>query len=268
MRPLPGGVANAAYALGDELILRIPRSESFAADLAKEAVAIPAAVAAGVRTPAIVEVGGDFMVVSRAPGVELASNSSSGPWRAVGEQLAKLHRVSSVDGLTPVSHGSDEPCALVDELARSGWLDSAAASWLTGWFARLSPRRPSAVAPVLIHGDIVAQNLMVDPSAGDLTAIVDWGDAALDDPAVDFAKLPLWAVVPALSGYLGSVPDTVVEEWAARILWVHLHWGLARLRDPAPSPTARHWTAPPASRLLGLLRFFASAPAAPWSALT
>jgi hypothetical protein len=64
--------------------------------------------------------------------------------------------------------------ALVEELARSGWLDAAAASWLTGWFGRLAGRRPPDISPVLIHGDIAAQNLMVHPSTGDLTGIVDW----------------------------------------------------------------------------------------------
>jgi hypothetical protein len=44
-----------------------------------------------------------------------------------------------------------------------------------------------------------------------------------------------------------------------RVLWHHLIWALARLRDPSPS-AARHWSAPPAGRLLGLLRFFATSP--------
>jgi aminoglycoside phosphotransferase (APT) family kinase protein len=214
-----------------------------------------------------VESGDGFMVVRRVPGVDLADATRPGPWRAVGAELAKLHRVASVSGLAGQPHGADDPLALVDELASGGWLDQASAAWLTGWFERLSARRPPRVAEVLVHGDIAPQNLMVDPSTGDLTGIVDWGDAALGDPAVDFAKLPLWAVVPTLSGYLGGVPEEVVEQWAARILWVHLHWGLARLREPAPAPSARHWTAPPAGRLLGLLRFFASGPPDPWTRL-
>jgi aminoglycoside phosphotransferase (APT) family kinase protein len=277
LRALPGGVANDVYALGDELILRIARSASFGADLAKEALVIPAAVAAGVLTPSIVEFGNGFMVVRRVPGTDfavaaayrsIADPATARLWRSVGAELAKLHRVTSVDGLSPAPADPGDPIALVEELAGSGWLDSSAAEWLDGWFQRLAARRPASAAAVLIHGDIAPQNLMADPSTGALTGIVDWGDAALDDPAADFAKLPLWAVVPALSGYLGDADASMVEEWAARILWIHLHWGLARLRDPAPAPSARHWTAPPAGRLLGLLRFFASGPPAPWSALT
>jgi hygromycin-B 7''-O-kinase len=65
-----------------------------------------------------------------------------------------------------------------------------------------------------------------------------------------------------LDGYRGG------DGWEARILWHHLGWALGRLSDPAPRPGERHWTAPPASRLLGLLRFFAAGPPAPWAALS
>ena len=44
-------------------------------------------------------------------------------------------------------------------------------------------------------------------------------------------------------------------------------WALGKLAAD-PWPGQRHWTAPPGSRLLGLLRFFASAPPSPWSNLT
>lgn len=264
LRPLPDGVANFAWALGDDLILRVPRSAEFAADLAKEAVVIPAALAAGVRTGSIVEFCPDFMVMTRVPGVDLASHPAAASYPALGAQLALLHTVTTVDGLIPTSAG--DPLALVDQLATEGWLDPEAAQWLTGWFGRLATRRPETVPAVLIHGDVAAQNIMVDPGSGALTGLIDWGDAAVADPATEFAKLPLAAVLPVLAGYLPSA--VLVEEWAARILWHHLHWALARLRRPLPSPSARHWTAPPASRLLGLLRFFAASPPAPWPSLT
>lgn len=264
---LPGGVANEAYALGDALVLRVPRSAAYAVDLAREAIVLPAALGAGVLAPSIVEYSGAYMVMTRIPGRDLASSPPGDAlWRAVGAELAKLHTVSSVPGLPPPP-AAEDPAALVSALASQGWLDRDAAAWLTGWFARLAARVPSSVAPVLVHGDIAPQNLMADPSGGALTGIVDWGDAALDDPAVDFAKLPLWAVVPALAGYLGSSTVDEVTSWCARILRVHLVWGLARLRDPVPSH-ARHWTAPPAGRVLGLLRFFAESPPDPWPSLT
>ncbi|HEY0475423.1 MAG TPA: phosphotransferase, partial [Kribbella sp.] len=55
VREVPGGVANRAFVLGDELFLRIPRTAEFGRDLRKEVAVIPVARAAGVRTPAIVD---------------------------------------------------------------------------------------------------------------------------------------------------------------------------------------------------------------------
>lgn len=258
-------MANEAYALGDSLILRIARSVSFEADLAREAAVLPVAVAAGVAAPSIVEYSGSYMVMTRVPGVDLSSSTlDPAVLAAVGVELAKLHTVASVPGLAASADPAD-PAVVVAELASEGWLDRDAAVWLTGWFARLAARIPASVAPVLVHGDIAPQNLIADPDTGALTGIVDWGDAALDDPAVDFAKLPLWTVGPVLTGYLGSSVSEL-ESWCARVLRVHLVWGLARLRGPVPSH-ARHWTAPPASRLLALLRFFAAAPPPPWPSL-
>ncbi len=41
--------------------------------------------------------------------------------------------------------------------------------------------------PALVHNDIDERNVLVDPSTGDLTGVIDWGDIFIGDPAVDFA---------------------------------------------------------------------------------
>ena len=43
--------------------------------------------------------------------------------------------------------------------------------------------------PVFVHGDLTDRNILVDPEAGKLTGILDWGDSAIMDPAIDFAGL-------------------------------------------------------------------------------
>lgn len=257
VRPIPGGVANWCYALGDSLVLRIARDAASAADLAREAVVIPHAIAAGVKTSSIVEHGNGHMVTTRVPGADATTALvASGFYEAVGAQLAYLHNVTQVPGLRP--HASDDPTPLVVAYAEAGLIDSAAADWLSAWFDKL--RRPP-LPPVLIHGDVADQNLMAGPEA-DFTGFVDWGDAQLTDPAIDFAKLPLPTVVHALRGYLGS-PD--LGDWPARVVWHQLHWALGRLAEPAPCPGARHWTAAPYARMFSIMRFF-SAPS-PWADL-
>ena len=51
VREVPGGVANHAFALGDDLFLRIPRREEFERDLQKEVAVIPVARAAVRQAP-------------------------------------------------------------------------------------------------------------------------------------------------------------------------------------------------------------------------
>lgn len=294
VRAVASGVANFVYSVGDELVLRIPRSEAFVADLCKEAVVIPVARRFGVRTPEVVafdggcsEVGVPFMVLRRVVGVDLASPELAGSslggteqvFQQVGRELAKLHRVTSgavaERAEIPLQGDAGDPRSLVEGLRADGMIDTEATRWLGGWFDRLSARgvvgeQLEQQRLVLVHGDIAPQNLLVSPNGAELRGIVDWGDAMWAEPAVEFAKMPLVSVPAMLDGYRevgGDEQDFGLAELEARVLWYHLMWALARLKDPAPMPGQRHWTAPPASRLLGILRFFASGPPAPWADL-
>lgn len=298
--PLVSGVANRVWLLGPELVVRVPRTPAYAADLLKEAAVIPVARGAGVRTPALVtfddsctDVDVPYLVLERVPGVDLAESGSvgdgeaEGVFREVGRELARLHRVTPEGGPAgvPVEYDPDAgaPHRLVDGLLADGMLDAEAARWLRGWFDRLAERIPGAASRVLVHGDIAPQNLLVTPGRGPgapvlspvLSGIVDWGDAMWADPAVEFAKTPLWGIPAMLDGYRegGAARSYDVHgshdsyAWEARVLRYHLTWALSRLKNPAPVVGERHWTAPPAARLLGILRFFASSPPAPWPAL-
>ncbi|MEV4397167.1 aminoglycoside phosphotransferase family protein [Nonomuraea sp. NPDC049607] len=284
VRPLPQGVANQVFLLGDDLVLRVPRAEQFLPDLVKEAAVIPYALRAGVRTPEIVAfddtcsvVDVPYMVLTRTRGMDLARLELSDAdterlHRQVGRELGRLHRLTpdtapALAGV-PADDGAADPWALTDGLAKDGWIDAETARWLSGWLDRLSTHLPTSAPTVLIHGDIAPQNLLVAPETAQLNGIVDWGDAEWADPAADFAKMPLTDVPAMLDGYRRETGQESSTTWEARVLWCHLTWALGRLKDPVPRPGERHWTAPPASRLLGLLRFFASAPPAPWTDLS
>lgn len=43
-----------------------------------------------------------------------------------------------------------------------------------------------------VHGDFRDGNLIVDPASGRLVGVIDWGNAAVGDPALDFMTLVLW----------------------------------------------------------------------------
>jgi hygromycin-B 7''-O-kinase len=265
LTPLAGGVANHAYLLGADLVLRVPRSGSFAADLRTEATVIPIVRAAGVKTADLVEYAeqpAPYLITTRLPGTE----SAALPTRAagqVGRELAKVHGITAVPPGFPRDDPAD-PHALLDGLERDGWIGTADAAWLGEWFTRLAALVPAAPPSVLVHGDVAPQNLLSTPD-GSLSGLIDWGDAALADPAVDFAKLPFASVPAALAGYreAGAPPG----DWEPRVLWHRLLWALGRMHDPKPQPSARHWSAPPAARLLDLLHFFTTDPPPPWPSL-
>lgn len=281
--PIPAGVANHVYLLGDDLVLRIPRSPEFARDLRKEALVIPAARRAGVRTPAVVSYDNThalldvpYMICERAHGTDLdrlglPPGRTPGVMRRLGRELAKLHRVrrgSLQAPELPTDVGGWDARERVAELAKQGWLDAEAARWLSGWFDRLAKYRPELPPLVLLHGDVAPQNLLVDSGGRELRALLDWGDAAWADPAMEFAKLPLSDLTDLLAGYREGLDDPGEQgEWEARALWYHLDWGLAGLTAREPHPGQRHWTAPPMSRLLGVMRFFSGNVPEPWRSL-
>ncbi|GAA3579064.1 aminoglycoside phosphotransferase family protein [Kribbella ginsengisoli] len=265
VREVPGGVANRAYLLGDELFLRIPRSAAFEKDLLKESTVIPAAIAAGVRTPAIVEfdatrtlIDKPYMVLERVYGTDLVDGETPPQefWREVGHQVALIHQAERPVG-APEDDGGGDPRPTVDSLAARGYLDVGIASWLLETFDHLATLIPEQ-KPVLLHGDLAQQNLMA--RGGRLEAIIDWGDAAWGPPGMEFAKLTLEQVAATLPSYAG---EAGLE---ASVLWFHLSWGVSGLAK-GPQPGQRHWTAPAASRLLGVLRFYASSPPDSWRGL-
>ncbi len=43
--------------------------------------------------------------------------------------------------------------------------------------------------PVLIHCDLACEHILCDPKHGVLTGVIDWGDATIGDPALDFVGL-------------------------------------------------------------------------------
>ncbi|QNE20527.1 aminoglycoside phosphotransferase family protein [Kribbella qitaiheensis] len=272
---VPGGVANQAFAIGDRLFLRIPRSQEFEPDLLKEAAVIPTARAAGVRTPAIVDfddtrklTDAPYLVMERVHATDLIANPSANTklWPELGQQVRLLHDIEpqQLDGV-PVDEAGD-PRPTVDRLATAGLIDAGTAKWLLTWFDRLATWFDRDAPKVLLHGDLAPQNLMVD-DAGRYCALVDWGDAAWGPPGAEFAKLRLEQVADLLPGYYTAGRSKPGQgELEAAALWFHLSWGLSNLTGP-PRQDQRHWTAPPASRLLGVLRFFASNPPEPWSRL-
>lgn len=113
-----------------------------------------------------------------------------------------------------------------------------------------------SVAPAFTHNDLGIEHVLVDAATGRVTGIIDWSDAAVADPAVDFARLlrdlgPA-ALDAALAVYGGASPgdrDALrarVEFLARCLLLEDLAFGLETGAAPyvAKSLEALAWLFP------------------------
>jgi aminoglycoside phosphotransferase (APT) family kinase protein len=133
----------------------------------------------------------------------------------LGGLLRALHAVP-VDRLAGLVDTDDPPLA--------EWLREATETYLTvagqiptvhhrSVVAFLDTPPPDAgYTPVFSHNDLGIEHVLVDPVSWAVTGILDWSDAAIVDPAVDFGlihrDLGPAATGAALDGYRGT-PDDV-----------------------------------------------------------
>jgi aminoglycoside phosphotransferase (APT) family kinase protein len=276
------GIFNAIYLLGDNLILRIPRNHPhFVAALAREAIAVPAARAAGVRTPRQIVYDDSlrlipvpYVVYERIHG-EVLQSLTCGPattaavYREVGRDLARLHAGVGPDGpagqLGEPNLPQGDPRPLAMELAAAGYFSIAEARWLEHWLDQLPPIMQAAHARRFLHGDTQATNILVRPDSLEYLALIDWGGCGWGDPAVDFSGMPLRAVPAVLAGYreIAVLPNDEAAE--GRILRYHLHFALMHVRDE-PQPL-RSWGERPLGYLLEVMHFLLTPPSSRWAVL-
>ena len=267
------GIFNTVYALGDDLILRVPRNHPFFVEAArKELVAVPAARAAGVRTPAIVAhddscevVPVPYAVYERVRGESLEAigadpEEAADIWRAYGCDLARTHtgvqRAGPLAGFE--SEDVEDAWKLLAGVAAAGNVTTLEARWLEAWLAELAPAAQTPLPERFVHGDSQASNVMArrDPPA--YAAVIDWGGCGWSSPIRDFAGIPLRAVPHVLAGYRDVAPREADEGIEPKILWRHLQLALYCLGRP-PQP-GLNWAERPATMLVDILRFFVDPP--------
>jgi aminoglycoside phosphotransferase (APT) family kinase protein len=202
IEPVPsGGTDNALYRLGDRMVVRLPRHERTVARLEQEhrwllklapllRLPIPAPHARGMPGDgypwewSIYEwlEGETAYVEPVADPVRLATD--------LAQFVASLQGIDAAGGPPPSELNAfrGEPLARRDEQTRA-WIaalcstidvEAATAVWEAA--LRASEWRH---APVWIHGDLDARNLLV--AHGNLSAVIDWGCLGVGDPACDVA---------------------------------------------------------------------------------
>ena len=192
------GWDNTTFHLGDEMSVRLPSHERYAAQVDKEHGWLPALAD---RLPLPIpqplakgEPASDYAlpwsvyrwlegeIASRAPVVDLERVAVE-----LANFLAALYRIDPTGGPPPGQHnffrGGD--LAVYDDETRDALVtlgdevDTAAATEL--WEAALAATWREA--PVWIHGDVFEGNLLV--TEGRLSAVIDFGCCGVGDPACD-----------------------------------------------------------------------------------
>lgn len=195
------GNDNRTFRLGDDLTVRLPSHQRYAAGIAKEDAAlpllrrhlstrVPEVVATGRPSPAF---GMPFSVRRWLPGTALDATAAVVDDEQlaadVGAFLRELRAAPTAGGPAgglhsffrgchPSAYGHEVQLALV-QLA--GVVDAAACerAWARGMTTAW--QHP----PVWFHGDVAPGNLLVDDDAAALAAAIDFGTCGVGDPACD-----------------------------------------------------------------------------------
>jgi aminoglycoside phosphotransferase (APT) family kinase protein len=111
---------------------------------------------------------------------------------ALGELLAALHSVpvgrmaDLVDAdAQPLDGWRADAAGLVESLGDG--IPEARRPAIASFLAAPPPPEPSSL--VFSHNDLGIEHVLVDPADGSVSGIIDWGDAAITDPAYDFGLL-------------------------------------------------------------------------------
>lgn len=193
------GTDNALFRLGDDMVVRLPRIHWAVGQVEKEqqwlpqlAPHLPLAIPEPLAMGAPAEGYPWHWSIYRWRDGETAANAQLYDMQQAATELAHflrvLQRIEVAGGPPPGAHNSNrgEPLVARDTGTRQaiaalqGIVDTAAAT--AAWEAALHAPQWDR-APVWIHGDLAAANILVNN--GHLSAVIDFGCLGVGDPAVD-----------------------------------------------------------------------------------
>lgn len=229
--PVPSvGTDNAMYRVGDRLAARLPRRPSACVLLEKEARILPRLGTLPLQVPVPRGIGAPspafpypFSIVDWIEGTTahmIRLHDPITPARQLAAFLASLRSLDSRDvpRAGPANHNRGVGLIRLDDQTRrcvaalADEIDAGAAFEI--WAHALNAEPHPQDSPVWLHGDLKADNLLVRD--GELVAVLDWGLAAVGDPAVDLACAWTW------------LPDTAEAAFRAACAHPDAAWVRAR----------------------------------------
>jgi aminoglycoside 2''-phosphotransferase len=206
--PLGEGWGSTAYRVSDpsgDWVVRVPKPEARWAvgDLVRELRLLPALVHWGLPAPrdarAVRDDGGRLVAALHrlVEGRPLSARDLQEPAgadrlaRQLGGLLTRLHAFPREQalalGVRELDLWNDQYAEMVEFCLPL--LDARSSEWLEARVEHFhATGGMGGAARVLVHGDIAPQHLLLD-AAANLAGVIDFGDAMIADPALDFAGL-------------------------------------------------------------------------------
>lgn len=240
------GWDNMIFRLGDELTVRVPRRQ-LAADPLRNEQRWLQRIARGlpIPVPAPVRLGRpgrgfpwEWTVTPWFEGEMAADVELDDPVREaerLGAFVRALHRPTPPDApVNPFLRGQHVGTLTERVHANLERLDLDRTDELSATWSRLSGADPWDDPPVWVHGDLHSANVLVD--RGSISAVIDFGDMAAGDPAVDLAIG--WMLFddesrPVFRSSAGAGDDD--QLWMRAEAWA-LHFALLYLANSADNP--------------------------------
>jgi aminoglycoside phosphotransferase (APT) family kinase protein len=221
IEPFGQGLDHTAYLVDGRLVVRFAHGDGAAREVEREArlLGILAELSPlPVPRPVLVVPEAACLAYERLPGVPLIDLTDGRSARlaavvaeCLGAFLAALHRIPHERVAAVVDRDDEPPEAWLAEARQHYELvgptlpdehREAVERFLE------QPPPPAVDELVFSHNDLGIEHVLVDPSTLDVAGIIDWTDAALTDPAVDFGLLFRDLGEPALAAALRAYGDT------------------------------------------------------------
>lgn len=210
--------------------------------------------------------GGHWFVMTKAEGVAWSPAEDASLDRHVQTSLAGV--LFGVHRIHPVGFGefdqagrgrcrswSEWVCGEVGSsttaLCAAGYLTEDQCQAFVGTYRQYAPLLDLGVAS-LLHADLDPGEVFIDPTSGDVLAVVDWGSAIAGDPWMDLARFAAGGPAddeerPARlqPGLIRSYEDHIASsgvEHTVRLRLYRLLWSLRHARGYLNDPDEQAWT--------------------------
>lgn len=199
---LDAGSSNWVFRLGDDLAVRLPRTDDYVEAIENEELWLPRVTpATSAPTPELIVFGKPSPAFERPWAiVSWISGNRLGELRPaeqhvlaqdLGAFLQQLHRVD-VAGMPAGAERWGYRCGEPVTDQSDAWADEAAdalADLFDPTAVREAWRRvrnvpPATTTPCVVHTDLSSENILVHPD-GHLAGVIDFGSCGIGDPAVD-----------------------------------------------------------------------------------